>query len=117
MVPGEFDFVYLRFDWVNRCNVSITTAKVRVSCQVGYAFVNFTSVPALGAFLEARVGTKWDIYPSDKVVQVSSGQNHASMLTFLRYVMRWYSERMVAETNLTSRGKQALVNKFRFAVK
>ncbi|KIR58672.1 hypothetical protein I314_05511 [Cryptococcus bacillisporus CA1873] len=58
VVPGEFDFVYLRFDFKNCCNV-------------GYAFVNFCSVQSLLRFIQARVGKKWNLFSSEKVLQVS----------------------------------------------
>ncbi|CAD6577280.1 MAG: hypothetical protein TREMPRED_001898 [Tremellales sp. Tagirdzhanova-0007] len=54
VVPGEFDFVYLRFDFSNRCNV-------------GYAFVNFTSIKSLYEFIRTRVGKKWNMFSSEKV--------------------------------------------------
>ncbi|KAL7422251.1 hypothetical protein Q5752_002897 [Cryptotrichosporon argae] len=68
VVPGEFDFVYLRFDFNNHCNV-------------GYAFVNFTNVGALYRFIQARVGKKWNMFSSEKVLQVSYAniQNSAVM--------------------------------------
>ncbi|WVN85271.1 uncharacterized protein L203_100416 [Cryptococcus depauperatus CBS 7841] len=58
VVPGDFDFVYLRFDFKNCCNV-------------GYAFVNFCSVQSLLRFIEARVGKKWNMFSSEKVLQLS----------------------------------------------
>ncbi|KAK1924784.1 RNA recognition motif 2-domain-containing protein [Papiliotrema laurentii] len=58
VVPKQFDFVYLRFDFTNCCNV-------------GYAFVNFTSVNALYEFIQAKVGKKWNMFSSEKVLQVS----------------------------------------------
>ncbi|TXT15732.1 hypothetical protein VHUM_00235 [Vanrija humicola] len=73
VVPDEFDFVYLRFDFNNHCNV-------------GYAFVNFTSTKALYTFILAKVGKKWNMFSSEKVLQVS----YANI-----------------------QGKAALVNKFR----
>ena len=39
--------------------------------QVGYAFVNFLSVKALYHFIEAKVGKKWNLFSSEKVLQVS----------------------------------------------
>ncbi|GMK59566.1 hypothetical protein CspeluHIS016_0801720 [Cutaneotrichosporon spelunceum] len=57
VVPGHFDFVYLRFDFHNHCNV-------------GYAFVNFTSTGALLEFYRARVGKRWNLFSSEKVLQV-----------------------------------------------
>ncbi|CAK9785450.1 unnamed protein product [Cutaneotrichosporon oleaginosum] len=73
VVPGEFDFVYLRFDFSNHCNV-------------GYAFVNFTSTRALLHFYRARVGKRWNMFSSEKVLQT---------------------------VYATIQGKIALVNKFR----
>nr|XP_019042789.1 hypothetical protein I302_08496 [Kwoniella bestiolae CBS 10118]OCF21719.1 hypothetical protein I302_08496 [Kwoniella bestiolae CBS 10118] len=58
VVPGDYDFVYLRFDFKNCCNV-------------GYAFVNFCSVKALYQFIQAKVGKKWNMFSSEKVLQVS----------------------------------------------
>ncbi|OWZ80203.1 hypothetical protein C365_01154 [Cryptococcus neoformans Bt85] len=58
VVRGEFDFVYLRFDFKNCCNV-------------GYAFVNFCSVQSLLRFIQLRVGKKWNLFSSEKVLQVS----------------------------------------------
>ncbi|WWD01495.1 hypothetical protein V866_008439 [Kwoniella sp. B9012] len=46
VVPGEYDFVYLRFDFKNCCN-------------------------ALYRFIEAKVGKKWNMFSSEKVLQVS----------------------------------------------
>jgi hypothetical protein len=40
--------------------------------QVGYAFVNFLSVKALYHCIEAKVGKKWNLFSSEKVLQVSS---------------------------------------------
>lgn len=57
VVPNEFDFVYLRFDFNNHCNV-------------GYAFVNFTSIQALLTFVELKAGRKWNMFASEKVLQV-----------------------------------------------
>ncbi|EKD02148.1 hypothetical protein A1Q2_03510 [Trichosporon asahii var. asahii CBS 8904] len=59
VVPNEFDFVYLRFDFNNHCNV-------------GYAFVNFTSIQALLTFVELKAGRKWNLFASEKVLQVST---------------------------------------------
>jgi hypothetical protein len=67
--------------------------------QVGYAFVNFTSTRALLKFYQARVGTRWNLFSSEKVLQVSTSPLH---LTY---------RPQVCYANI--QGKVALVNKFR----
>ncbi|KAI0260815.1 RNA recognition motif 2-domain-containing protein [Gloeopeniophorella convolvens] len=52
------DFFYLRMDFQNGCNV-------------GYAFVNFITVDDLLRFAKARLGFKWNMYASEKVLQMS----------------------------------------------
>ncbi|EED12548.1 meiosis protein MEI2, putative [Talaromyces stipitatus ATCC 10500] len=49
---GKYDFMYLRIDFANNCNV-------------GYAFINFED------FVEARAGHTWNCFNSDKVAEVS----------------------------------------------
>ncbi|EIM79893.1 uncharacterized protein STEHIDRAFT_68841, partial [Stereum hirsutum FP-91666 SS1] len=58
VVPGRIDFFYLRMDFGNGCNV-------------GYAFVNFITVDDLLKFAKARLGVKWNMYSSDKILQMS----------------------------------------------
>ncbi|KAJ3157019.1 hypothetical protein HDU89_002429 [Geranomyces variabilis] len=55
---GQFDFLYLRMDFKNRCNV-------------GYAFINFTGSAAILSFAERVVGKKWSKFNSDKVCTLS----------------------------------------------
>ncbi|KAK9700574.1 hypothetical protein K7432_012125 [Basidiobolus ranarum] len=55
---GEYDFVYLRIDFKNHCNV-------------GYAFINFIDVNAVVSFIEKRVGRKWGRFNSDKICHIS----------------------------------------------
>lgn len=40
-------------------------------CNVGYAFINFLSPLAIVTFAQARVGTTWNIFASEKVCDVS----------------------------------------------
>ncbi|KAI0248115.1 RNA recognition motif 2-domain-containing protein [Lactifluus subvellereus] len=54
----RIDFFYLRMDFKNGCNV-------------GYAFVNFITVDDLLRFAKARLGIKWNMYASEKVLQMS----------------------------------------------
>ncbi|KAI9220495.1 RNA recognition motif 2-domain-containing protein, partial [Blastocladiella britannica] len=55
---GQYDFLYLRMDFKNRCNV-------------GYAFCNFVSPAALASFSRRVVGQKWSRFNSDKVCMLS----------------------------------------------
>ncbi|KAI0047497.1 hypothetical protein FA95DRAFT_1492430 [Auriscalpium vulgare] len=58
VVRRRIDFFYLRMDFQNGCNV-------------GYAFVNFMTVKDLLVFAKARLGVKWNMYSSEKVLQMS----------------------------------------------
>lgn len=55
---GKFDLVYLPIDFENKCNV-------------GYAFINFTSYKSLPAFYEEFNGRKWSRFSSNKVAQIN----------------------------------------------
>ena len=66
--------------------------------QVGYAFVNFTSCKALLRFIHARVGKKWNMFSSEKVLQVRISREACA-------------NPQVSYANI--QGKAALVNKFR----
>lgn len=55
---GDYDFSYLRTDFKNSCNV-------------GYAFVNFTRLEYILTFLQYRVGKPWPDCPSRKICEVS----------------------------------------------
>lgn len=58
VVPGQFDFLYLRVDFANGNNL-------------GYAFANFTSSAALLKFAQAKLGTHWFPNHSSKLVQMA----------------------------------------------
>ena len=55
---GKYDFMYLRIDFANNCNV-------------GYAFINFADPIWIVDFVTARAGHRWNRYNSDKVAEVS----------------------------------------------
>ncbi|CCO31335.1 Meiosis protein mei2 [Rhizoctonia solani AG-1 IB] len=55
VTPRAIDFLYLRFDFQNECNV-------------GYAFVNFINISDLLTFMKAKLGRKWNMYASEKVL-------------------------------------------------
>lgn len=62
---GKYDFMYLRIDFANNCNV-------------GYAFINFVDPMDIVPFATKRAGKKWNLFHSDKVAEVS----YASMFPF-----------------------------------
>ncbi|RPD78293.1 hypothetical protein L226DRAFT_543705 [Lentinus tigrinus ALCF2SS1-7] len=55
--PRRIDFMYLRMDFQNGCNV-------------GYAFVNFITVQDLLHFAKTQIGVKWNMYSSEKTLQM-----------------------------------------------
>lgn len=55
---GKYDFMYLRIDFANNCNV-------------GYAFINFEDPIDIIAFAKARAGRSWNCFNSDKVAEIS----------------------------------------------
>lgn len=55
---GQYDFMYLRIDFANNCNV-------------GYAFINFVDPMAIIPFAQMRAGQRWGLFQSDKVAEIS----------------------------------------------
>ncbi|KAG8676731.1 hypothetical protein FPOAC2_02839 [Fusarium poae] len=55
---GKYDFMYLRIDFANDCNV-------------GYAFINFVKAEYIIDFVRARANKRWNCFRSDKVAEVS----------------------------------------------
>lgn len=55
---NTYDFLYLRMDFANKCNV-------------GYAFINFTHPKHIATLTKARRGKRWSQYNSLKVIDVS----------------------------------------------
>ncbi|KAI9741868.1 MAG: hypothetical protein M1834_000256 [Cirrosporium novae-zelandiae] len=55
---GKYDFMYLRIDFANNCNV-------------GYAFINFEDPYDIIDFVQARAGYRWNRFNSDKIAEVS----------------------------------------------
>ncbi|KAK5126206.1 hypothetical protein LTR16_003096 [Cryomyces antarcticus] len=55
---GRYDFMYLRIDFQNNCNV-------------GYAFINFPDPLYIIDFVAKYAGKRWNMYNSDKVAEVS----------------------------------------------
>ncbi|KAM7199103.1 RNA recognition motif 2 domain containing protein [Naviculisporaceae sp. PSN 640] len=55
---GKYDFMYLRIDFANDCNV-------------GYAFINFVDPLDIITFVNARGNKRWNCFKSDKVAEIS----------------------------------------------
>ncbi|RAL60197.1 hypothetical protein DID88_000818 [Monilinia fructigena] len=55
---GKYDFMYLRIDFSNDCNV-------------GYAFINFVDPVDIVPFVMIRSNQKWHRFKSDKIAEVS----------------------------------------------
>ncbi|KAI0455684.1 RNA recognition motif 2-domain-containing protein [Xylaria acuta] len=55
---GKYDFMYLRIDFANDCNV-------------GYAFINFVDPLDIIDFVSARGNQRWNCFKSDKVAEIS----------------------------------------------
>lgn len=55
---GDYEFLYLRIDFENRCNV-------------GYAFVSFADPRKIVQFFKFRSGKKWSEFKSEKVCQLA----------------------------------------------
>ncbi|RDL35072.1 uncharacterized protein BP5553_07003 [Venustampulla echinocandica] len=55
---GRYDFMYLRIDFSNNCNV-------------GYAFINFVHAVDIIHFVIARANKKWNYFNSEKVAEIS----------------------------------------------
>ncbi|CAO3650945.1 unnamed protein product [Cunninghamella echinulata] len=55
---GTYDFLYLRFDFTNKCNA-------------GYAFINFIKPTSVVPFISERVGKIWNKFNSEKLCDIS----------------------------------------------
>lgn len=92
---------------------------LRDVAKVGYAFVNFVSAHALYLFVKARVGKRWNMFSSDKVLQVRCAVPwHDPLKLTAAGVLCEHPVRcdILAElpaADTVIRGKEALVNKFR----
>lgn len=70
---NTFDFLYLRMDFENHCNV-------------GYAFISFTHPKHIATFARARCGQKWNMYKSEKLIDISFAkiQGRSSLIAKFR---------------------------------
>ena len=78
VVPQSFDFMYLRFDFSSSANVGYGASyspslalRFLVVLTDRTAFVNFIDVQDLLLFAKTKLGVKWNMYSSDKVLQMS----------------------------------------------
>ncbi|KAG7098672.1 hypothetical protein E1B28_000586 [Marasmius oreades] len=73
VVGRKIDFIYLRMDFTEKCNF-------------GYAFVNFMTVESLLTFARAKLGRKWNLCKSQKVLDMCYAdiQGKASMVEKFR---------------------------------
>lgn len=55
---GKYDFMYLRIDFANDCNV-------------GYAFINFVDPLDIIDFVNSRGNQRWNCFKSDKIAEIS----------------------------------------------
>ncbi|KAI9358089.1 RNA recognition motif 2-domain-containing protein [Pilaira anomala] len=55
---NTYDFVYLRMDFKNKCNV-------------GYAFINFIDPKSIISFAEQKDGKRWELFNSTKTCSLS----------------------------------------------
>lgn len=55
---GTYDFIYLRMDFKNKCNV-------------GYAFINFIEPSNIITFARRVMGKRWPRFNSDKICQLT----------------------------------------------
>ncbi|KAF9263244.1 hypothetical protein L218DRAFT_865025 [Marasmius fiardii PR-910] len=67
VVERRFDFLYLRMDFSNS---EFFLSFLSIHCNFGYAFVNFITVEALLEFAQARLGHKWNMFQSEKVLEM-----------------------------------------------
>ena len=91
------------------------------SNQVGYAFVNFISTSSLLEFIRTRVGLKWNMFSSEKVLQVKvivyecypADAIHVERSATLRFSRSLQIRAILTLTVANNRGKAALISKFR----
>lgn len=89
---GKYDFMYLRIDFANNCNV-------------GYAFINFVDPMDIVPFATKHAGKKWNLFHSEKVAEVSYASKFVAFSAAV-----WFPGLM---TLTAIQGRDCLIQKFR----
>ncbi|KAK7015980.1 RNA recognition motif 2-domain-containing protein, partial [Favolaschia claudopus] len=84
--PRKIDFLYLRMDF-------------RTGRNAGYAFVNFITVQDLMHFAKAKLGEKWNMVLSEKVLQMSYADYQSIYSAFIEF-FHW-SHRCIMDKQLS----------------
>ena len=67
---GKYDFLYLRFDFQNRCNVGyvcFSCSLARTDTDLVQAFINFLKPEYIVRFAYPRLGVAWNVHASEKI--------------------------------------------------
>ncbi|KAI9661979.1 MAG: hypothetical protein M1831_002894 [Alyxoria varia] len=89
-VFGQYDFLYLRIDFANNCNV-------------GYAFINFATGDSIKNFVEKTRGRKWQDLRFPSVAAAGEAETSS----------RANSDKVAEVSWATMQGKETLIQKFR----
>lgn len=74
---GKYDFMYLRIDFANDCNV-------------GYAFINFVDPLDIIDFANARGNQRWNCFKSDKVAEISYASKFRWLFSSNAAMLTWF---------------------------
>lgn len=73
---GKYDFMYLRIDFANDCNV-------------GYAFINFVDPLDIIDFSNARNNRRWNCFRSDKIAEISYASKFELLFGSSAVMLMW----------------------------
>lgn len=80
---GQYDFLYLRMDFKNKCNV-------------GYAFINFTGPLSVQSFYYRINGKKWKNFSSGKIAELT----YATVQGFENLVKKFRNSSIMGEDKM-----------------
>lgn len=75
---GKYDFMYLRIDFANDCNV-------------GYAFINFVDPLDIIDFVNKRANKRWNCFRSDKIAEISYASKFDTLTENLHLALTIFS--------------------------